>query len=113
VPLTTPPQVKIGDLPWTSTEWVPLYPLEQVQRGEPSLPLDGAEFLHWTVYLGVGSDTDPAQVCRLFAAGPDAPPAEAGDPARLVLAGGTYPTRLRIRSGPEWIVRDGDTLTVG
>lgn len=109
MPLTTPPDVKIGVLPWTATTWDTLADPTTAQRGTPELSVDGREYLRWTVYL----DDEPAQVARLLVQGETAPTPTTGQPvAALTIPAGTHPTRLRLRTDTEVIVRPTDTLTV-
>lgn len=106
--LTDPPQVKIGTLDWVDTEWAPADQpaLEDVQKGRPTLPADGVEWLHWIAYY---QDEVP-RVCRKRYAGPDAPSAQVGD--ATVLAVGTYKTKLRRTTTDEAIVRRTNDLIV-
>lgn len=103
--LSDPPEVKIGDLPWTVTEWdLTGVAVETVQRGRPSLPADGQEWLYWRVQY---ADEYP-RVCKLLCAGPQAPSSSA-----LFIAEGTYSTKVRRTTTDQLIVRDGGTLIVG
>jgi hypothetical protein len=105
VPLATPPSVRIGvDPAWRTTEFDPQTAPEAVQRGAQRLPREGVEYQYWTVTVG----DEPAQTVRLLCAGPDSP-TDARTGAVLIPAG-QHRTTLRVLTGGQVILRDGDQM---
>lgn len=105
MPLTTPPQVRIGDdSTWHHTEWDTSVSKEQVDRGAREMSARDVQFWKWTV----AADGEVPQVYRLLVAGPNAP-ATVG---AVTVPAGRLQTRSLITDTPERIERETGSFTV-
>jgi len=102
VPLTSPPEVRIGaDLTWYPMEWDDTPPPSG--RG-PKMTARDVQFFRWTVTV----DAEAPRVARLYVSGPDGPEAEGA----VVVPVGTHPTLVRLTLQGELVELAGRYIVI-